>query len=128
MAAGELPVPSSNSVENTVLAALKMQSFMIQRFSDKELTDGFTFEMRSGIHTGRVAAGIVGVKKFQYDIWGNTINTAARIESSGALGKVYISQHTYELLKDNPKFTFTNRGKIQAKGKGKIDIYFVTSN
>lgn len=127
MAAGGLPVPSTDSVQNTVLAALEMQSFMTQRFSDKKTTDGFTFEMRLGIHTGPVVAGIVGVKKFQYDLWGDTVNTAARIESSGAVGQVNISQHTYELLKDNTQFTFTHRGKIQAKGKGKIDMYFVTS-
>jgi class 3 adenylate cyclase/tetratricopeptide (TPR) repeat protein len=127
MAAGGLPVPSTDSVQNTVLAALEMQSFMTQRFSDKESTDGFTFEMRLGIHTGPVVAGIVGIKKFQYDIWGDTVNTAARIESSGAVGQVNISQHTYELLKDNTQFTFIHRGKIQAKGKGKIDMYFVTS-
>tara|TARA_R110002051_G_scaffold4683_4_gene25986 strand:- start:22934 stop:24883 length:1950 start_codon:yes stop_codon:yes gene_type:complete len=128
MAAGGLPVPSTDSVQNTVLAALEMQSFMTQRFVDKETADGFTFEMRLGIHTGPVVAGIVGVKKFQYDIWGDTVNTAARMESSGTVGQVNISQHTYELLKDNKKFTFTHRGKIQAKGKGKIDMYFVTSN
>jgi class 3 adenylate cyclase len=100
---------------------------MTQRILDKESTDGFTFEMRLGIHTGPVVAGIVGVKKFQYDIWGDTVNTAARIESSGAVGQVNISQHTYELLKDNTQFTFTHRGKILAKGKGKIDMYFVTN-
>ena len=128
MAAGGLPVPSTDSVQNTVMAALEMQSFMTQRFADKETAEGFTFEMRLGIHTGPVVAGIVGVKKFQYDIWGDTVNTAARIESSGAVGQVNISQHTYELLQDNKKFTFTHRGKIQAKGKGKIDMYFVTRN
>ncbi|MDO1511451.1 adenylate/guanylate cyclase domain-containing protein [Maribacter confluentis] len=126
MAAGGLPIPSTDSVQNTVLAALEMQSFMTKRFSDLETTDGFTFEMRLGIHTGPVVAGIVGVKKFQYDIWGDTVNTAARIESSGAVGQVNISQSTYELLKDNNQFNFTHRGKIQAKGKGKIDMYFVT--
>ena len=125
MAAGGLPVPSENSVDNTILAALEMQAYMTQRFTEKESTDGFTFEMRLGIHTGPVVAGIVGVKKFQYDIWGDTVNTAARMESSGAVGKVNISQHTYELIKDNPEFTFTYRGKINAKGKGEIDMWFV---
>jgi len=125
MAAGGLPVPSENSVVNTILAALEMQSYMTQRFTEKETTDGFTFKMRLGIHTGPVVAGIVGVKKFQYDIWGDTVNTAARMESSGAVGQVNISQHTYELIKDNPAFTFTHRGKINAKGKGEIDMWFV---
>jgi class 3 adenylate cyclase/TPR repeat protein len=125
MAAGGLPVPSNDSVQNTVLAALEMQSYMTHRIAEKEYGDGFTFEMRLGIHTGPVVAGIVGVKKFQYDIWGDTVNTASRMESNGAVGKVNISQETYELIKDNPKFTFEHRGKIQAKGKGVVDMWFV---
>ena len=125
MAAGGLPVPSENSVDNTIMAALEMQSYMTQRFTEKEFTDGFTFEMRLGIHTGPVVAGIVGVKKFQYDIWGDTVNTAARMESSGAVGKVNVSQYTYELIKDNPAFKCDYRGKINAKGKGEIDMWFV---
>ncbi len=125
MAAGGLPVPSKNSVLNTILAALEMQSYITRRIAEKESTDGFTFEMRLGIHTGPVVAGIVGVKKFQYDIWGDTVNTASRMESSGAVGKVNISQDTYELIKENPTFRFTYRGKINAKGKGEIDMWFV---
>ena len=81
--------------------------------------------MRVGIHTGPVVAGIVGVKKFQYDIWGDAVNTASRMESSGAVGYVNISQTTYELIKDDPRFTFEGRGKIEAKGKGVIEMYFV---
>ncbi len=125
MAAGGLPIPSDDAVHNTVLAALEMQAYMTQRFIEKESTDGFTFKMRLGIHTGPVVAGIVGVKKFQYDIWGDTVNTASRMESSGAVGQVNISQDTYELIKDNPLFTFTHRGKINAKGKGEVDMWFV---
>ena len=81
--------------------------------------------MRVGIHTGPVVAGIVGVKKFQYDIWGDTVNTASRIESNGEAGKVNISQATYELLKDDNDFAFESRGKIEAKGKGEMEMYFV---
>ncbi len=125
MAAGGLPVPSDNSVQNTILAGLEMQTYMTQRIAEKELGDGFTFQMRLGIHTGPVVAGIVGIKKFQYDIWGDTVNTAARMESSGAVGKVNISQETYELVSEDPKFTFEHRGKIQAKGKGEITMWFV---
>ena len=73
-----------------------------------------------------VVAGIVGVKKFQYDIWGDTVNTASRMESSGVVGKVNVSQSTYEMLKDDPQFAFENRGKIEAKGKGEIEMYFVS--
>ena len=78
--------------------------------------------MRIGVHTGPVVAGIVGVKKFQYDIWGDTVNTASRMESSGEPGKVNISMTTMELVKD--MFICTHRGKISAKGKGEIDMFF----
>ena len=125
MAAGGLPVPSGNSVKNTILAALEMQAYMTQRIAEKKAGDGFAFEMRLGVHTGPVVAGIVGVKKFQYDIWGDTVNTASRMESNGAVGKVNISQDTYEIIRDEPQFTFEHRGKIQAKGKGAIDMWFV---
>jgi class 3 adenylate cyclase len=81
------------------------------------------FEIRIGIHTGPVVAGIVGVKKFAYDIWGDTVNIASRMESSGEAGKVNISGSTYELVKE--KFKCEHRGKIQAKNKGEIDMYFV---
>ena len=81
--------------------------------------------MRIGIHTGPVVAGIVGIKKFAYDIWGDTVNIAARMESSGEAGKINISGATYELVKD--KFKCSYRGKVQAKNKGEIDMYFVES-
>ena len=125
MAAGGLPVPSEDSVKNTVLAALEMQSFISERIIEKRTKNEIPFEMRLGIHTGSVVAGIVGVKKFQYDIWGDTVNTASRMESSGEVGKVNISEATYKLLKDDPDFTFKSRGKIEAKGKGEIEMYFV---
>jgi class 3 adenylate cyclase len=126
MAAGGLPIPSDDSIKNTVLAALEMQSYITQRIIDKRAKNEVPFEMRLGIHTGPVVAGIVGVKKFQYDIWGNTVNTASRMESSGEVGKVNISYDTYELIKDDPQFVFESRGKIQAKGKGLLNMYFVT--
>ena len=125
MAAGGLPIPSDESVKNTVLAALEMQSFINNRILQKHAKKEIGFEMRVGIHTGPVVAGIVGVKKFQYDIWGDTVNTASRMQSSGEVGKVNISQHTYELIKDASNFAFEKRSKIQVKGKGEIDMYFV---
>ncbi len=125
MAVGGIPVPTAESVENTVLAALEMQEFITNRRAKKDAKNKISFEMRIGIHTGPVVAGIVGIKKFQYDIWGDTVNTASRLESNSQPGKVNISQATYELLKHTSKFRFEGRGKIKAKGKGEIEMWFV---
>ena len=125
MAAGGLPIQSDESVKNTVLAAIEMQTFISERLKIMNEKNLIAFEMRAGIHTGPVVAGIVGVKKFQYDIWGDTVNTASRMESSGEVAKVNISLSTYELLKADPDFSFEYRGKIDAKGKGEMDMFFV---
>ena len=82
-----------------------------------------TFEVRIDIHSGPVVAGIVGVKKFAYDIWGDTVNTAARMEQKSEAGKINISQTTYELVKG--KYSCTYRGEIEAKNKGMMKMYFV---
>ena len=100
-----------------------MQKFIIQNKKERQLKGLPFFELRLGIHTGPVIAGVVGTKKFAYDIWGDTVNTASRMESSGEVGKVNISETTYELVKD--KFNCLPRGKIIAKGKGEIEMYFV---
>jgi class 3 adenylate cyclase len=81
--------------------------------------------MRVGIHTGPVIAGIVGVKKFQYDIWGDTVNIASRLENAGVEGKVNISGSTYEFIKDDPAFKFQPRGMVPTKGKGEMEMWFV---
>ena len=126
MCAGGLPDPKTSSPIAVVHAALEMQAFMEQRKMERDALGEPAFEMRLGIHTGPVVAGIVGVKKFQYDIWGDTVNTASRMESSGEVGHVNISESTYELVKDAPEFFFKSRGKVQAKGKGEMEMFFVT--
>lgn len=123
MCAGGLPAINSTNAKDVVNAALEIRLFMQQHLQERKLQNKPLFEIRIGIHTGPVVAGIVGVKKFAYDIWGDTVNIASRMESSGEAGKVNISSTTYELVKDH--FKFEHRGKIQAKNKGEIDMYFV---
>lgn len=110
-----LPNETEDHAYQTVRAALEIRDYMVQK--------GNKFSIRIGVHTGQVVAGIVGVKKFAYDIWGDTVNTANRMESSSEPGKINISSVTYEIVKD--AFRCTPRGKIEAKGKGVMDMYFV---
>jgi len=125
MAAGGLPVPGNDSVKHTVLAGLEMKDFMIRKKQKCDAEGNLCFEMRLGIHTGSIVAGIVGVTKFQYDIWGDAVNIASQMESSGEVGKINISQTTYELIKEDPVFQFHPRGKVKTKGKGAIEMWFV---
>jgi adenylate cyclase len=123
MCAGGLPVINRTNATDVVNAALEIQQFMLSMKHERILEQRPYFELRLGIHTGPVVAGIVGIKKFQYDIWGDTVNLASRMESSGETGKVNISQMTYERIHDH--FECTYRGKIEAKNKGTVDMYFV---
>ncbi|MEM7372104.1 MAG: tetratricopeptide repeat protein [Bacteroidota bacterium] len=125
MAAGGLPDPLGATIEDVIKAGLEMQQFMQQRIAEQQAAQLPYFEMRVGIHTGPVVAGIVGVKKFQYDVWGDTVNIASRMESHGAVGQVNISKETYRLLQDVEGFTFIAREAIEVKGKGKMQMYFV---
>jgi ligand-binding sensor domain-containing protein/class 3 adenylate cyclase len=123
IAAGGLPEKNSATAHNVIEAAIAMQQEVEKLKQERVTSNKPYFELRIGVHTGPVVAGVVGIKKFQYDIWGDTVNLAARMEQSGVPGKINISQQTYELVKE--QFNFVHRGKIEAKNKGDIDMYFV---
>ena len=125
MAAGGVPIENRSHAVDAIEVALAMRDFIAEGKARKIAAGLPYFEIRIGIHTGPVVAGIVGVRKFQYDIWGDTVNTASRMESSGEPGHVNISEATYALVKDTPGLVFTPRGKVQAKGKGEMEMYFV---
>lgn len=123
MCAGGIPVPNKTNPVDIVLAAMEIQSIMLQVKSLKQDLDVPYWELRLGIHTGPLVAGVIGEKKFAYDVWGDTVNIASRMESSGTPGMVNISSATYELVKDF--FDCEYRGKVQAKNKGDIEMFYV---
>ncbi len=125
MAAGGLPEENKTNPVDTVMAALDIQHFMKKEKERRIRENKVFFELRIGINSGHVVAGIVGIKKFAYDIWGDTVNIASRIESAGEVGNVTISGATYELVKD--VFNCTYKGKTEAKNKGMIDVYVAES-
>ncbi len=123
LCASGLPVTNDNHAEEILSAAFEIRDFILRRKTESPFGSLGAFELRIGIHTGPVVAGIVGIKKYAYDIWGDTVNIAARMEQNSEAGKINISGTTYELVKN--KFKCEPRGKISAKNKGEIDMYFV---
>ncbi|MEM7182132.1 MAG: adenylate/guanylate cyclase domain-containing protein [Spirochaetota bacterium] len=123
MCAGGIPKKNTTHSIDAVLAALEMQNFMNLIKSLKEKKGLEYWEIRLGIHSGPLVAGVIGEKKFAYDVWGDTVNTASRMESSGTSGMINISGATYELVKDY--FECEYRGKVNAKNKGEVDMYYV---
>ncbi len=115
-----LPVPDPAHATKVVNAAIEIRDFMVER---KRLLGDRTFEIRIGVNSGSVVAGIVGLKKFAYDIWGDTVNTAARMEQNCQPGKINVSESTYNLV--NKQFACEYRGEVIAKNKGKLKMYFV---
>ncbi len=121
--AGGVPTKSEGNPHIVVQAALDFM-YEIDKLRRERLAVGkIPFEFRIGIHTGQLVAGVIGIRKFAYDIWGDTVNMAARMQQTSEAGKINISGATYELVRD--KFACVYRGKVEAKNKGEIDMYYV---
>ena len=125
MCASGLPVSNYTHAVDMVSCAFEIHDFILERKKEKEARGEIPFDIRIGIHTGPVVAGIVGTRKYAYDIWGDTVNLASRMEQNSEAGRINISGTTYELVKN--KFRCQHRGKIPTKNKGDIDMYFVES-
>ncbi|MBL8995135.1 MAG: adenylate/guanylate cyclase domain-containing protein [Spirochaetia bacterium] len=119
MAGAGLPIANQTHAVDAVLCGLAFQRFSIER----RKKGGQPWELRLGIHSGGVVAGVVGQDKFAYDVWGDTVNTASRLESAGVADEVNISESTCALVKDF--FECESRGKIAAKNKGELEMYIV---
>ena len=123
MCAGGIPEKNRTNPVEVILAALEMKGYMTRLKETSELEGMKYWDIRIGIHTGTVVAGVVGQKKLSYDIWGDTVNIASRMESSGEAGKINISGTTFEFVKEF--FTCEYRGKMPVKYKGELEMYFV---
>lgn len=122
MAAAGMPKPCTDHAQRCVLAGLRMMAYVEARNGGGA---AFKWSLRVGVHSGPVVAGVVGKRKFAFDIWGNTVNIASRMENAGEPGRVNVSAYTFDLIRN--EFDCEYRGKINAKGKGQMDMYFVTT-
>ena len=120
MAAAGLPKPCADHAQRCVRAGLRMLDYLAHR----NQTAAFKWSLRVGVHSGPVVAGVVGKRKYAFDIWGDSVNVASRMESAGETGRVNVSAYTFDLVRN--EFACEYRGKVSAKGKGEIDMYFVT--
>ncbi len=125
MCAGGIPTEKEGHEFDMIKASLEMQQHIINHNIKRNEKGLESWDLRVGIHVGPIVAGVVGKKKYAYDIWGSTVNIASRMESNGEAGKVNISESTYHLIKD--QYNCTHRGKIYAKNVGEIDMYFIES-
>ena len=123
MCGGGIPMPSKSHPLYVVFAALQIQEFMELRKAQKAKLNLPYWNIRIGINSGPLLSGVIGKKKFLYDVWGDTVNLASRMESSGVAGRVNVSQSTYELVKE--VFDAEYRGKIVAKNMGEVDMYLI---
>lgn len=125
MCAGGLPTKNKTHALDVIAAAIAIRDFM-QKFNQRQVENGEPeFEIRIGVNTGAVVAGVVGSKKFAYDIWGDAVNLAARMEENSAPNKINISESTFKLIKDH--YICVPRGKLNAKNKGQVEMFFVQS-
>lgn len=125
MATGGVPIANQSNPLDTVKFAFAMRNYIRKVKVQKSKSGKSAFDFRIGIHSGPIVAGIVGIKKFAYDIWGDTVNIASRLEERGEPDKINISSSTYELLKSSRELKFIPRGFIETKGKGQMEMFFV---
>ena len=124
MCAGGLPFPTEDHAHKMLLAALEIIEF-VNESKKNNPTNHTRFDIRIGINTGPIVAGVVGTKKFAYDIWGDTVNVASRMESNSEPGKINVSESTYDLIKDS--FDCDFRGEMNVKHRGSMKMYFVNN-